>query len=742
MVAYQVIGKPMPRVDGELKVTGSARYAADIIIPGTLYGMSLKSPYAHARIKRIDTSAAKALPGVHAVITGEDVRGAGLWGRLVKDVPVIADGYVRWAGERVAAVAADDEDIAQRALDLIEVEYEELTPVLDPEEAMKPEAPILHPDFNSYQGFRPMEKLSNVYRRTHYEQGNVEQGFAEADFVYEHTYVTQRRHQGYLEPQCVLVNIDKSDGRTHVWLCSKVPYNTRESLATAAREPEQTFLFHHVYIGGDFGGKGNSRNTPVAYYLAKATGRPVKIVSDYLEEFGAGNPQHHTISHLKTGVKKDGTITAHTVMYIVNSGAYAGFKPGGTIGGANQAAGPYRIPNCTVDSAFVYTNNIPGGFMRAPGEAQGVFAAESHFDEVARRIGMDPLEFKLKNLVGEHEACAFGEEFEHCRAKEAMQAAADSAGYSKPKAPFVGRGVAIGDRGTGGGEGTTEVRLYPDGRVVVGTPIFDQGTGTYTTLVQVVSEELRLNPEEVEIEIWETDELQFDSGVAGSRATRVNTIAAYEASQSVKQELLKLAVRYLGWPEGKLVWHDDEIRRTDLEEAIRWQDLVARSGETVQARAHVNETARSHITSFAAQCAEVSVDPETGEIKVLNFTSAHDIGQIVHPVGHQGQINGSVVQGLGYALMEELKVDEDGRVTTLSFGDYKMPTIRDLPPLNTVLLPSQAGVGPYNIRGIGEPPITPVAPAIANAIRDAVGVRIASLPLTSEKVYKALKESK
>src|SRR6266545_5359687 len=244
MVAYQVIGKPLGRVDGTEKVTGTARYAADIILPGTLYGMSLKSPYAHARIKRIDTTAAKALPGVHAVLTGEDVREAGKWGRMVKDVPVIADSYVRWAGERVAAVAADDEDIAAQALDLIEVEYEELTPILDPEEAMKPDAPILHPDFNTYQGFRPQETPSNVYRRTHYEQGNVEQGFAEADFVYEATYVTQRRHQGYLEPQAILVNIDKDDGRVHVWLCSKVPHNTRESLATAARLPEENFLFH------------------------------------------------------------------------------------------------------------------------------------------------------------------------------------------------------------------------------------------------------------------------------------------------------------------------------------------------------------------------------------------------------------------------------------------------------------------------------------------------------------------
>ena len=739
MVAYQVIGKPLPRVDGVEKVTGSARYAADILLPGILYGASLKSPHAHARIVRIDTSAAKRLPGVHAVITGQDVKDAGLWGRMVKDVPVIAVDRVRFIGERVAAVAAEDEDIAQRALDLIEVEYEELPALLDPEEAMRDDAPILHPDFNTYKGFRPLDEPSNVYRRTRLERGNLEQGFAEADFVFEGTYVTQRRHQGYIEPQAVLIDIDKDDGRVHVWMCSKVPYNTRESLATSANLPEERILFHHVYIGGDFGGKANSRNTPVCYYLAKATARPVKMISDYVEEFGAGNPQHHTITHLKTGVKKDGTIVAHQVMYIVNSGAYASFKPPGVIGGANQAAGPYRIPNCLIESAFVYTNNIPGGFMRAPGEPQGVFAIESHLDDIARKMGIDPLAFKLKNLVVEGDETAFGERLENVRARETLQAAAEAGGYHRPKPAYVGRGVAIGDRGTGGGEGTSEVTLKPDGSVAVGTPIFDQGTGTYTTLVQVVGEEMRVDPQSIEVEIWDSGAVPFDSGVAGSRSTRVNTIAAYEAAQLAKAELLALAASHLGWPADKLVFAGDEIRRTDLEEAIRWQDLLARCGETVKARAHVNETARVHTTCFAAQCAEVSVDPETGEVKLLSFTTAHDIGTIVNPIGHQGQINGSVITGIGYALMEELQV-EDGRVTNVSFGDYKLPTARDIPPLNTVLLPSQVGSGPYNVRGIGESPVTPVAPAIANAVADAIGVRIRDLPVTAEKVYRALRE--
>ena len=561
-------------------------------------------------------------------------------------------------------------------------------------------------------------------------------GFAEADLIIEHTYVTQRIHQGYIEPQAVLVNIDES-GRVHVWVCSKVPYNTRESLATAAGIPEEQILFHHVYIGGDFGGKGNSRNTPICYFLAKATGRPVRMVSDYTEELFAGNPRHSVAVRLKTGVKRDGTLTAHQVHYLVNSGAYAAFKPSGIIGGYNQAAGPYRVPNCRIESTFVYTNTVPCGFMRAPGEPQAVFALESHIDEIARQLSLDPLEFRFKNLIVDGEETASGERFEHVRVHETLRAAAEAAGYHQPKGPFVGRGIAIGDRPAGGGEATAAITLKANGSVILGTPIFDQGTGTYTTLCQVVAEELQVPLERIQVEVWDTDEIPFDSGVAGSRATRINTIVAYEAAQETKRELFRLAARALGWPEDSLTLAGDEIRRTDQEAAIPWTALLARTGESVTGRAHIEERGRSHITSFAAQIAEVSVDPETGQVKLLRYTTAHDVGQIVNPIGHQGQIDGSIMQGVGYGLMEELQV-EDGRAINLSFGEYKLPTMRDVPPLTTVLVESDNGVGPYHIKGIGESPLTPVAPAIANAVADAIGVRIRDLPLTSEKIYRAL----
>jgi carbon-monoxide dehydrogenase large subunit len=558
--------------------------------------------------------------------------------------------------------------------------------------------------------------------------------------VYEATYTTQRMFQGYLEPQAVTVHIDKGDGRVHVWICSKAPYMTRDSLASSARIDEKSVLFHYVHIGGDFGGKANSRNTPVAYYLAKAAGRPVKIVTDYIEELGAGNPRHATRTRLRTGVMNDGTLVAHSVEYEVDSGAYAAFKPMGTIGGANQAAGPYRIPNVTIDSRFVYTNNIPGGFMRAPGDPQGVFPLECHLDDIARRLGMDPAELRRKNLVVDGEETAWGEHLEHVRAIETLDAALPAGDWGRPKAANVGRGLAFADRGSGGGEGTTDITLKPDGTVVIGTPIFDQGTGTYTTLIQITAEELGVPLDRISIDVWDTDALEFDSGVAGSRATRVNTVACYLATEEVRRLLGELATRELGWPADKLSFAGNEVRRTDIEEAVTWQELLRRTGQPVRGRGHSQEGGPGgrHITSFVAQVAEVEVDPETGEVKLLKLTTAHDVGRILNPIGHQGQINGGVIQGFGYATMEEVRV-EDGRVTSLSLGDYKLPNIRDIPELRTVLLESEAGYGPYNIRGIGEGPHVPVPAAIANAVVDAVGARVRDLPVTSEKVYRALK---
>jgi CO/xanthine dehydrogenase Mo-binding subunit len=670
-------------------------------------------------------------------------------------MPPLARDKVRYIGERVAAVAAVDEDTAQQAIDLIEVEYEELPAVFDLLEAMEPGAPVLHEQFNTYSGVTetpgpgpfggllPLKQPGNRYQYKCEDRGDIEKGFVEADVIIENAYTTQRQHQGYLEPQTVMVDIDPT-GRVNVWASSKMPHAAKSGLAHVAEVDPEDIVVHHTDIGGDFGGKGSSILNPIAYFLAKATGRPVRVVNEYLEELMSGNPRHSTLVRLKTGVKRDGTITAHHIQFLVNCGAYAAFKPGGIIFGPEQTAGPYNVPNSRIEGAHVYTNTVPGGYMRGPGEAQAVFALESHVDEVAHALGMDPVEFRLKNLAGEGEETAFGVVFDNPMGKQTLQAAADAAGWGKPKGKNVGRGVAVGERPPGGGIGNASVAFQPDGTVVVGTPIFDQGSGTYTIIQQVVAEELDLALDRIRLEVWNTDAVRFDSGVAGSWAARVNTGAMHDAVDAARRELLEFVASHLEWPLDSLVLQGDEVRSV-LGESIRWPELLQEYGEPIEGRVtHMaGMGALSHVTSFCAQVAEVEVDPETGEVTLLNLITAHDVGRVLNPLGHQGQINGGIVTGLGYALMEELQV-EDGRVTNLTLGDYKLPSIADLPPLRTVLVQAtgeHTGVGPYDIKAIGEVPTTPVAPAIANAVFDAVGVRIRELPITAEKVYAGLKGS-
>ncbi len=738
MAPYKVIGQPIGRPDGVDKVTGRGRYTADHPLPNTLWGRCLHSPHAHARIVSIDTTAARQVPGVHAVLTAADVASVP-WGRAIKDVPILASDRVRFFGERVVAVAADDEDIAQQAIDLIEVEYEELPAVFDVIEAVGEGAPVLHPDYGTYAGTRPLDKPTNAYSSAVNERGDVEEGFAAADMVIENTYTTPRVHHAYLETQSVLVNVEA--GTVQVWTCAKAPYDARSALALAIEVPEDQVIINHSYIGGDFGGKATPHALPIAYFLAKATGRPVRMVNEYIEEFMEGNPRHSTVMRLRTGVKNDGTITAHEAEAFVNTGAYAGYKPLGIIGGAVRSAmaGPYRMPAVRLASTEVYTNTVPCGHMRSPGEPQGAFAIESHMDEIARKLGMDPWEFRKKNVIVDGDVTPMGAEHHDLRGLETLEAAAEAAEYDKPRPKFLGKGVAMCDRAPVGGIGTLEVTLQPDGSIALGTPVFDQGTGTYATHQQVIAEEFGVDPARITFKPWATGAVNYDSGIGGMRATRVNTVTAYEAAQDTKRNLFELAATHLEWPADELDFHDGKVRWESGNESIAWPDLLTRAETTVTGRGEVNEQGRTHVTCFAVQIAEVKVDPETGEVNLVSFTTAHDTGQIINPLGHQGQINGGLVQGIGYGLMEELLV-EDGRVTTLSFGDYKIPTIADLPELRTVVLEPGEGVGPYNIKGIGETPNTPTAAAIANAVEDACGVRIRDLPVTAEKVYRALRE--
>jgi carbon-monoxide dehydrogenase large subunit len=688
----------------------------------------------------MDTTRAEKAPGVRAVVTGEDTRGV-LYGRRYRDLSVLAHGRVRFLGERVAAVAAEERDAAQEALDLIRVEYEELPAVLDPIAALQEGAALIHPEVNTYPGLpEPLDKPSNAYFTSVVEKGNLEEGFAQADVIVENTFTVSRVHQAFLETHCCMVWID-DQGKIQVWSSSKAPHTVKQTLSDALSIPKDNIRVNPVAIGGDFGGKGGALDEPLCYFLALRSGRPVKMVMDYQEEFTAGAPRHAAILKMKTGVKRDGTLVAHQMDSYFDSGAYGGLRPGAAFTGATHSAGCYRIPHARVSLLRIYTNNIPGGQMRAPSEPQGFFAAESQMDCVARSIGMDPLEFRLKNLIEQGETTVGGEHYEEIRAKETLNAAVKAAGYRSPKARYLGRGIAMGFRAPGGGSTSLSVTLNQNGTVVIQTAFLEQGTWTYTSLRQVVAEELGLNPEEIQVKVLDTDSSPFDSGIGGSRGTRIGSRAAFEAARAAKEELFGLAERLLGWPKSELLIQGNQLIHKKTKQRQRWDEMLSRVGRSITRQAINRDEGHAPVTSFTAQVAEVEVDPETGQVALRRFTTAHDTGTILNPIGHQGQIEGGIIQGVGYGLMEEVQVEE-GRVTTTHFGDYKVPNIKDIPPLRTVILPTEAGIGPYNVKGIGENPISPVAPAIANAIEDAVGVRMRNLPITAEKVYAALREQK
>ena len=743
--APHAVGSPVPRVDGPGKVTGDASYAADVRAEDTLWAKPLRSPHAHARVLSIDTSRALALPGVHAVVTGDDLPPNSRWGRRTVDVPLLAQGVVRFPGEQVAVVVADDEETAERAVALIDVTYEELPAVIDPEQAMLPDAPLIHPDVVTYDGLvNPLDEPSNVVCRFEWSKGDVDAGFKDAELVLENTYTTPKVHQGYIETHNQLVQVD-DDGRMHVWAPNKAPYTTRGQTAKALDLPPEQIVFHPVTIGGDFGGKGSPMNIPLGYYLSKAAGgRPVRMALDYTEELLAGNPRHGSTMTVRTGVKRDGTIVAHDVRVVFDSGAYAGFKPAGFLPGAAGAGGPYRVPHARVTEYMVYTNTVPCGHMRGPGEPQGVFALESQIDEIAKALDMDPTEFRLMNLVADREPTSLGHVFEQNRADETVRAAVGAAGYGTPRTTLasgalVGRGIAIGERTPGGGRNNARVSLEPDGSVVVHTPLFEQGAGAYTVVQQIAAETMGLPAERVRIEVDETGTFENDSGVGGSRVTNVGSMATDLAVKGAQAELFKLAAELDNWPEEQLAVRGDLLVRTDTGESQPWTALLARTGEPVTGEATAQAGRDGpHVTGYTAQIAEVAVDPETGRVQLLKLTSAHDTGRIVNPMGHQGQISGGSIMGVGYGLLEELKA-EDGRISTLSFADYKIPNIADIPEFETVILETEGlGVGPYNIKAIGESPNAPTAAAISNAVADAVGVRIRDLPITAEKVYAAL----
>jgi CO/xanthine dehydrogenase Mo-binding subunit len=741
MSDFRAVGTPVPRGEGGDKVSGATVYAADVKLQGLLWAKILRSPHPHARIRRVDISRAKKVPGVHAIITGEDVKGC-LVGKQIRDMPVLCWDRVRFAGDRIAAVAAETVAAAEEALYLIDVDYELLPAVSDPLEAMMPGAPALHENVAAYDG--APEKilagdLHNGLTRLAWRKGDVEKGFNESDLVLEHTFHVPARHQGYLEPHAATVAIE-SEGRIQVWSSVKNPFNVRMQLAKCLSIAEERIRMNPVNVGGEFGGKGDGVDLPVLYFLAEKAGRPVKMVMTYAEELSASNPAHPTVITIRSGVNRDGRIIARKIRAVHASGAYGALKSNTSLATWHYAGGQYRIEHSDIEFLQIYTNTVPGGYYRSPGAVATAFAVDCHTDILAKEIGMDPAEFRLKNFLGEGEADAVGHELFSVRFREVLQGALDAAGWKKPKKRNRGRGIALSGRHISGGDTGLALSVNAAGGFSILSPSIDQGSGTHTILRQLVAEQMKVPIDQVRVTVGDTDTGPRDSGMRASRMTYVAGNAIMQACEKLREQLLDQAAKLLECRVDEVEFDQGRFSlRQDPGQQVSLRRVAAQATEPLVVSVYEDYPYPEHISYLCAQVAEVEVDPDTGAVRVHRVVTAHDVGTIINPIMHQGQIDGATIMGMGQGIMEELVMD-GGKVTNNNLGDYKLPSIKDIPELKTVLVKTTGGVGPFDSKPIGEFANNAPPAAIANAVADAVGVRLFELPIKAESVYRALKQ--
>jgi CO/xanthine dehydrogenase Mo-binding subunit len=740
MAEFKAVGASVPRAEAGDKVSGRTIYGADVNLPGTLWAKILRSPHPHARIVRVDTTKAEKVPGVQAIITGADVRGLFI-GKQIRDLPVLCWDKVRFVGDRVAAVAAESVDAAEEALGLIDVEYELLPAVFDPLAAMQPNAPLIHDDVASYEGV-PKDILAadvhNGLTRLSWTKGDVEAGFRQADLVLEHTFHVPARHQGYLEPHAAILAIE-TDGRIQVWASVKNPFTVRGQLAKCLRIDEKQILMNVVNVGGEFGGKGDGVDLPILYFLAQKTGRPVKSVMTYAEELSASNPAHPTVITIKSGVMRDGRIVARKMRAAHASGGYGAVKSNTSLATWHYAGGQYRIDHADIEYMQIYTNTVPGGYYRSPGAVATAFAVDCHTDIIAEALAMDPAQFRLKNFLGEGEVDAVGHELKDVHFREVLQGALDAAGWNKPKKANRGRGIALSGRHISGGDTGVILSAEPDGSYVIVSPSIDQGSGTHTILRQLVADRMKVSIDRVRAVVGDTDTAPRDSGMRASRMTYVAGNAMMTACEQLHDKMSTEAARMLECRKEEIDFDGEKFAlRQDRGQQVPLRRVIAQASEPMRAFVYEDYRYPEDVSYICAQIAEVEVDPETGAVKLQRMVTAHDVGTIINPLTHQGQIDGATVMGVGQGLMEEIVIDQ-GKVTNNNLGDYKLPSIADLFELKTVLVPSGGGVGPHNAKPIGEFANNAPPAAIANAIADAVGVRLFELPVKADSIYQALK---
>jgi carbon-monoxide dehydrogenase large subunit len=702
-----LLGTNEIRVDGRAKVSGRAQYTADVTRDGMLWAAFVTSPHAHARIVRIETSAARVMPGVRAVLTGADI-GERYSGCLLRDWPVLALERVKFAGEYVAVVAADTAAAAESAAVAIDVVYEELPPLLDPEAALADGAPLLHPHEERYPcGGPPRAPRPHPNMQGHVvlTKGDPEAGFRAAERVFERTFRTPRYHPGYLEPRAVVLWIDPHDV-LHVVCSTNRPFAMRDRFAEATGHPVERIVVEASFPGGDFGAKGLPVEGFPLYFLARATGRPIKYVRTHLDDVRSSASRHASVVRAKIGTRADGTITAVDLTVLFDGGAYAAAKPVPGLMPGRTPKLPYAIEHARVERVTVYTNAIPGTYVRAPGDLQITFAFESLLDVIARELGIDPIEVRLRNAAGPADTDLDGNPLAEPRPREVLGALRDALRWDTPPPAGRGRGVALTALHAAM-DGWTNLRVttQPDGALLVETGSTEYGVGTFTVIQRVLAAELGLDPARIAVVQGATDAAPWDFGMGGSRGTLLLGRAALDAARKLREALAQ--------PHAGAVTVEGEGK------------FLSQPGDPVW-------------QNFGAYGFEVSVDAETGALTVHDAVFVADVGTILNPVGHRGQIDGSFLMGLGSALSEELHYDEDGRLLNPALSDYKLPCQRDMPPFRVVELPPGDGAGPFGARAAGEFATHGVAPALANAVAAACGARIDRLPLTAERIYDAL----
>ncbi len=741
---FTQVGTRPIRHDGVDKVTGRANYGADFTLPGMLHGAVLRSPHAHARIVSIDTRAAEAMPGVKAVITGVDIPETNaklLLGEGAIDLHDVGDnllahGKVLYHGHAVAAVAAVTAEAAREAAAQITVVYDLLEPVMTLDRAMAPDAPILH-DGMVTKGQPGATGPSNVAARMELKRGDLAKGFAEADVVVEREFRTATVHQGYIEPHACVARYGE-DGRAVVWCSTQGPFAVRDQCAAILSMDPANVKIIPSEIGGGFGGKIVVYLEPLAIALSRKTGRPVKMVMSRDEVFRATGPTSGTKIRMKIGARRDGTIVAADGSLYYEAGAYRG-SPAGA--GMMCAYAPYRIPNFAIEAFDVVVNKPKVAAYRAPGSPMASFAVESVIDDVARQLKMDPIDLRLKNAAVEGDLAPYGPPYGPIGLKDILEAARRHPHWTSPMGKNQGRGVACGFWFNAGMNSSASVTLNMDGSAAVVTGNPDIG-GTRVAQALMVAEELGIPVERVRPSVADTDSSGFTDVTGGSRVCYATGMAVIKAAEDVREQLKARAAIIWKVDPGAVGWDNGRaIPPAGIEKAepLSVADLAAKlshTGGPIIGRASLYAPMAG--PAFGAHICDLEVDPETGCSRVVRYTAFQDVGKAVHPSFVEGQMQGGAAQGIGWALNEEYVYDKNGVMENAGFLDYRMPVASDLPMIETVILEVANPLHPYGVRGVGEVPICPPLAAVANAMRDATGIRFTELPLSPPRVLAAL----